>query len=185
MIYNFLRAACVPAEQRKFAGDRFKKYMLRTTSGLGNRMEHLRAVAAKHSPWAGTETEGDRGDADLLEAAGQALSSVLSAHLVLCRMALLFSWSAPFYTGAPESVLEEIGALASRLVDAWRLLGVSGEARRQILKRLVVVVGQQTLEARQRVHERHQQLMHTHMASLREIRSDVALAESEGERGAG
>lgn len=136
-----------------------------------------------YSSWSGIERTGGRGEADLLEAAEGLLSSVLAAHLVLCRMALLFPWRDPFYTGAPTFLLEEIGTLASRLEDAWGLLGVSGEAQRQAVKRLIVVVGRQTLEARQRIHKNHERTKRPSTASVREIRSAAALRETEGERG--
>lgn len=178
-----LLACCLSDYLRKRTADIFRAFVLRTSSLLQNRVELFQAVAAQRSSSPGTEREGDRGDADLLEATERLLASVLSAHLVLCRLALFFSWRDPFYTGAPTFLLDEICALVRSLLVAWRLLGVSGEAQKEMVKRLVVVVGRQTLETRQCIPAGHQEQAQRPMPS-REVRSAAALRETEGERGA-
>lgn len=148
-------------------------------------MERLKAAAVKCSTPAETESEGDRGEADRYRQTEDLLSVVLTAHLVLCRVALLYPPRDVFDTDQPSQLHGESRHLAGSLGKAWELLGATGEARRQMLRRLVVLVGRQTLEARQQIHRAHYKQPQAGTDSERETIDSALGRESEGEMNVG
>lgn len=115
----------------------------------------------------------------MVEGTEELLSAVLGAHLVLCRLAILYPWRCPYTRGRRTFLHTELSRLASSLADAWEFLGVSGEARRQMLTRLIVVVGQQTLQARQQVGKYHHQWLQAGFGTAGNVRGAAALRETE------
>lgn len=179
-----MRDAWFAAYQKKYSADRFRASLLQTNAVLKDRMGRLQAAGVDVSSRPQVSEE-DPGGVGLLEATEGVLSSALSAHLVLCRMALLYPWRERSYAATPTLLLDEISELAGSLLGAWRLLGVSGEAQRQIVKRLIVVVGQQTLSTRQQIDRAHHQQLYARISTVGDTRADAALRETEGGRAQG
>ncbi|PHJ20802.1 hypothetical protein CSUI_005354 [Cystoisospora suis] len=132
--------------------NRFVDYLRGTVSVLGESLERFRVTAVRYQ-------EGDRSDSSAIsrfrEVAGDLLSTVLSGHLLMCRIHLFFPWRKPyFYTsGRPSVMTRATGSLAEALYESWSSLGIYGEARRQILERLIVKAGNQTLQDREAVFD--------------------------------
>lgn len=168
---------CLPVYQRKHSAESFRSYVRGVISILQNRMDQAAAASFASR----TEVENERGESASVEETEGLLSAVLSAHLVLCRVAILYPWKKPFYSGAKTHFREETRRLASALVDAWELLGVGGKTRKQLLRRLFVVVGQRTLEARQKINELHHRRLQHRLGTAGDVRGSAALQETEGE----
>lgn len=169
------------ASQKRHSADSFKTYAQGVVNILRDSVERLRTAAVSYTPSseAGTGREGAEGR--LVMEAEQLLSAVVSAHLFLFRIGVLYPWRTPLHLNRMSRFREESQQLARSLADAWDLLGVSGEARRQIVQRLVVVAGQQTLEARKRIIAEHHQQLQARSGSPGSIRGLAALRETAGE----
>lgn len=157
--------------------------MLNVVAVLQKRVERLRAVLDSSAGQEGGAGK-DGGEDDLVEKTEGVLSAALGAHLVLCRIGVLYSWREPFANVSHAMLSNEINRLSDGLKNAWELLRVSGEARRQMLKRLVVVVGQQTLELRQQINEHHHKRLRARFGVAADIRGAAALRETEGKNSA-
>lgn len=176
---------CVPflVYQRKYSAGIFKSYVQRVISILQRRMERVRSAPEKHASGPGTQRERDGGVDPLVAETEGLLSAVLSAHLVLCRVAVLYPWKSPFYAGTKTYFRDETRQLASNLMSGWEHLGVSGVARKVMLKQLISLVGQQTLEARQKINEDHHKQLESKIGTAGGVRSSAALRETSGEAG--
>lgn len=161
----------------------FKLYVQGVVTVLQDRIQRLQAAAANYSPRSGEGTEGDGGKASPIGETEELLSAVLSAQLVLCRIRLFYGWRPLRFSGDIPTLLHlETHDLAGELVRAWELLGVWGETRRQMLQRLIVVVGQQTLDTRQRINKDHHEQLKAESGNAGETRRFAALRETEGEQ---
>lgn len=176
-----LPCACVSAYQKKWSAETFRSYVSQKTKFLQSSLERLAAAVSVYSARSDAEREARRGEDDLVDETRRLLSVVVSCHLVLCRVAVLYPWRAPFNAGSPTFLHQEIRRVAGGLHDAWARLGVSGETRRQIVQRLIVVVGRQTLDTRQQINQDHYQRVQARASAVRELRGDAALGETEGE----
>lgn len=128
------------------------------------------------------EVDKDRDQArgDVADGVERLTAVVLSSHLLLCRIAIFYPWKEPFNTGAPTFLHHEIRRVGGSLYDAWERLGVSGEARRQMVQQLIVVVGRQTLEARREIYRIQHKRLQGRVARTGVIRGAAALSETEG-----
>lgn len=142
-------------------------------------MERMKTAVAKHS--SEEDSDSDRGEGGVVKETEELLSAVLSAHLVLFRLGFLFLWQGPSKPDKKTSFRGDIQRLAGVLVDGWDLLGVSGEARRGMLRRVMVEVGQQTLETRQRIDRDLDKQLESDPSAAGGLRASAALRETEGE----
>lgn len=147
-------------------------------------MQRLRRAAVNHVPRSAAQTEEGEGEDGLGREIGELLSAVLSAHLALFRVGVLYPWQEPFGKGLRAVLHDEIRSIAESLTDAWEFLGVTGETRREMLQQLIVEVGQQTLEIRQRINIDHLRRLTGGLGTAGDIRGSAALRETEGEVGA-
>lgn len=173
--------ACLPEYQKKYSADSFKSYLREVGSVLKNRVQHGRLAASKYSSRSEKESEDDGAEARFVSETKGLLSAVLSAHLVLCRVAVLYPWREPFVKDPRLLIQDEVSRLAGTLVDAWDLLGVLGEARRLLLQRLIGAAGEKTLDARRQINEAYHQQSEDRRVTVGDRRGSAALRETEGE----
>lgn len=166
--------------QKKYSSARFKSYAQGVVKLLQDRTQRLQTSAPNFSSWSEAASEGD-GEGSHVGKTEELLSAVLSAHLVLSRIGLLYGWRPLQFTGGiPPLLHRETTDLAGALVDAWEVLGVSGETRRQILQRLILEVGRQTLETRQQINKEHHAQLASAFGKAGQTRGSAALRETEG-----
>lgn len=174
------RLVCLTVRQKRYSAESFKPYVQGVVGNLHERVERLRTAGVNYSSRPQTDKEKDGGGGGSVRDTEELLAAVLSAHLVLSRMNVLFPWKNEFYSGKKTHLRDDIQRLAGALVDAWDLLGVSGEARRQMLRRLIVEVGRQTLEARLQIYEDYREQLAARSGLRKDIRGSAALRETEG-----
>lgn len=177
----FLYRVPLSEYQRRHSLGSFKSYLWDVVSILQDRMERLRTAAGDRLPRSVAENERDEAENNLAANVEELLSAVLSAHLMLLRVALLYPWHEPFGKGLRAMMHDELSRLAGSLADAWDLLGVSGESRRQMLQHLIAEVGQQTLENRQQINKDHVKQLGEKFGTTGDVRGFAALRETEGE----
>lgn len=176
-----LRSIPLPGYQKRHSADSFKLLLQRVVSLLRNRMQRLGEAGRSGSSRSKTERDKHGKADDLVEETEELLRAALAAQLALFRVGVLYPWHEPFGKGLRAMLYEEVFSLAESLAAAWDFLGVSGEARRHILQRLLVEVGQQTLEVRQRINKEHSRRLRGRLGTAGDIRGSAALHETQGE----
>lgn len=171
-----------PGKQRFYSARYFRVHIHRAIDILREKTELLQEKARHYL----SEPEDDGEDGSeraLFKAASLLLAACVSAHLQLIRVAVFYPWRRPYYTNSRYVLVEETKALGHSIMQTWELLRVWGVARKRLLARFALAVGEHTLQAREIVYAvAGVSLTGSPQAVTSKQRHSVALRETRGER---